>query len=170
LNLLKIQKGKNMEKPIPSKPIDVKIQAYRDNRGGFVHRAEMLLDKVREEHVYLVYRSSSRDVVIEADLLGDQAVINSDGKLPPVIHIECPKCSSDKDRSILSIEYENKKFEIEDLDPKDWGTVPHPDGGYVMGTDGQPVIIERRLTVKERFSCAYCYSSFRITDNIMSDA
>lgn len=154
----------------PAEQIDVKIRTGLDRDNRFVYRAEATLDKVPEEHIYIIYRSTTKDVVIETDLLGDQAVVASDGRLPPVIHIECPKCSSLKDRRVLSITHGNKHFEIEDLDRKDWGAIPHPTGGLVMGTDGKPAIVKRRLTIKETFSCTYCNSSFKITDNIMSNA
>jgi hypothetical protein len=63
-----------------------------------------------------------------------------------------------------------KGFEIEDIPVKDWGAVPHPKGGYVMGTDGKPVIVKRRLTIKEPFTCEYCKARYKITDNEMRDS
>ena len=128
------------------------------------------MGEVAEEHVYLIYKSVLREVVIEADLLGDQASHQSDGKLPPVIHIECPCCTSPEDRHALSITHGNKHFEIEDLKEKDWGVVTNADGGVLFNKRGDPVIVRRRLTVKETVQCPYCNKVFRITDNVMSDA
>jgi len=155
-------------------PLKVKVQKGFDAKGMPVHSALTTLQEVAEEHLYLVYKNPLLHVVIEADLLGDQAVHQSDGKLPPVIHIECPipscrDAQPDK-RSPLSITSGNKHFEIEDLDPKDWKIVTYPDNRPVLGTDGKPIVMTRRLTIKEVFRCSYCNRSFRITDNIMSDA
>lgn len=155
-------------------PLNVRVQKGFDKQGSPVHSAITTLQEVEEEHFYIVYRSPLVDVIIEVDLLGDQAVHNSDGKLPPVIHIECPipSCreAQPDGRSPLSITFGNKHFEIEDLPMKDWGVVTMPDGRPVMGTNGKPVIVTRRLTIKETFKCVYCQRRFRITDNIMSDA
>jgi hypothetical protein len=164
------ENNNDSEQIIESEPIKVDIRTGIDDSGHLVHRACTTIDEVSEEHIYIIYRSTTKDIVIEADLLGDQATVGSDGKLPPVIHIECPRCTSPEDRRALSITYENKKFEIEDLEEKDWGGISHPAGGMVMGTDGNPAIVKRRLTIKETFCCTYCNSSFRLTDNIMSDA
>ena len=153
-----------------------RIDAYRegiDKHGRFGVKSLTTVSEVAEEHVYLIYRSEVKDVVIEADLLGDQAVQGSDGKLPPVIHLECPRCtdpSSPEKRSILSITQGNKHFEIEDLEQKDWGIVMMPDGAAVQGSKGKPAIVKRRLTVKETIECVYCRRRYKITDNIMSDA
>jgi len=155
-------------------PLKVQVQKGFDKQGRVVHSAITTLQEVEEEHLYIVYRSPLRDVTIEADLLGDQAVYKSDGKLPPVIHIECPipSCreAQPDGRSPLSITFGNKHFEIEDLPRKDWGVVTMPDGTPVLGSSGKPVIMTRRLTIKEPFKCTYCQRRFRITDNIMSDA
>lgn len=155
-------------------PLKTKVRKGFDKRGHIVHAAETTLQEVKEEHLYVVYRSWNREVVIEVDLLGDQLAVKSDGKLPPVIHIECPipscrEANADK-RSPLSITYENKPFEIEDLPVKDWSAVMTPEGPPVMGSDGKPAIMTRRLTIKDSFECSYCRRRFRITDNIMSDA
>ena len=149
----------------------IDIRRGVDSHGNPNLRAVTTIDEVAEEHIYVVYRSYARDVVLEVDLLGDQAVKGSDGKLPPVIHLECPRCTSKdpNNRSILSITHGNKHFEIEDLERKDWGEVTF-DGKTVMGSKGNPAIITRRLTIKESFRCTYCNRSYRITDNIMSDA
>lgn len=156
-------------------PLKVKVQKGFDKKGRPVHSAVTTLQEVNEEHLYIIYRSPLRDVTIEADLLGDQAVHNSDGKLPPVIHIECPITECRKaqpdGRSPLSITSGNKHFEIEDMPMKDWQVVTYPDTGKpVMSSEGKPVIMTRRLTIKETFTCSYCKRRFRITDNFMSDA
>lgn len=153
-------------------PQKIEIKKGLDAKGNPSLKAVTTIDEVPEEHIYLVYRSHAMDAVIEADLLGDQVVTGSDGKLPPVIHLECPRCTSkdNNNRSILSITHGNKHFEIEDLEEKDWGIVTMPDGQPVVGSKGKPAIIKRRLTVKESFKCTYCNRAFRITDNIMSDA
>jgi hypothetical protein len=152
------------------KPTKVEIQRGFDSQGRAVHRAMTTIAETPEEHIYIVYKSKERDIVIEADLLGYQAVVGSDGKLPPVIHIECPICTKPNDRSALSITYANKPFEIEDVDQKDWGVVTYPDGSPVMSSENKPAIVTRRLTVKDPFRCSYCNRRFKITDNIMSDA
>jgi hypothetical protein len=144
-----------------------------DKDGLFKHKSVTTVDEVAEEHVYVIYRSHALDAVLEVDLLGDQATQGSDGKLPPLIHLECPRCTSKdpNNRSILSITYGNKHFEIEDLPEKDWGFVTMPDGTPMLNSKKNgPAIIKRRLTIKETFTCVYCRRSYRITDNIMSDA
>jgi hypothetical protein len=155
-------------------PLKVEVQKGFDAQGRPVHSALTTLQEVEEEHLYIIYKNPLLHVVIEADLLGDQAVHNSDGKLPPVIHIECPipSCreAQPDGRSPLSITSGNKHFEIEDLPHKDWGVVTMPDGRPILSTDGKPVIMTRRLTIKETFKCSYCQRRFRLTDNIMSDA
>lgn len=140
--------------------------------GLFTQRSVTTVNEVAEEHIYVIYRSHAKDAVLEVDLLGDQATQGSDGRLPPVIHIECPRCTTKdpNNRSILSITYGNKHFEIEDLPEKDWGFVTMPDGKPIMGSKGQPAIVKRRLTIKETFTCVYCRRSYKLTDNIMSDA
>jgi hypothetical protein len=144
-----------------------------DSKGRYGIKTLTTIDEVAEEHVYVVYRSALKDAVLEVDLLGDQAVQGSDGKLPPVINLECPCCtdvSSPEKRSILSITYGNKHFEIEDLPREQWGVVTMPDGSPVMGSKGKPAIVSRRLTIKEKIQCVYCRRWFKITDNVMSDA
>jgi hypothetical protein len=146
-----------------------------DQRGNVILKSSTTLDEVHEEHVYVFYRQSNWEMVLEVDLLGDQVVFKSDGKIPPVIHILCPKCVRNgfKDNA-LSITHSSmggtKGFEIEDIPVKDWGAVPHPQGGYVMGSDGKPVIVRRRLTIKEPFNCEYCKARYKITDNEMRDS
>lgn len=161
-----------LEEQLPPlvKPTKVEIQRGFDAQGRVIHKAMTTIAEVPEEHLYIVYRSRERDIVIEADLLGDQAVVASDGKLPPMIHIECPLCTKPDNRSALSITYTNKPFEIEDIDKQDWGVVTYPDGSPVMSSENKPAIVTRRLTVKDPFRCSYCNRRFRITDNIMSDA
>jgi len=158
--------------PAGFKPKKVEIRKGFDKDGKPIVSAMTTLSQVNEEHIYILYQSYAKQAVIECDLLGDQAVHKSDGKLPPVIHIECPKCTGkeDKDRSVLSITHGNKHFEIEPLPQKDWGVVTMPDGRPVTGSDGKPAIVTKRLTIKEAFKCSYCGSRFRITDNIMSDS
>jgi hypothetical protein len=167
------------ESPAGVPPLKVEIRKGFDEKGRPRLNALTTLDEVEEEHVYLIYRSGLRDVVVECDLLGDQSVRNSDGKLPPVVHLECPRCTKfdekgirpeDSKRSIMSMEYRNKKFEIEDLPRKDWGVVTMPDGRPVMGSDGKPAIVTRRLTTKETFKCPFCGWRYKITDNILQDA
>jgi hypothetical protein len=166
------EEEKQLEEQLPPvvKPTKVEIQRGFDSQGRAIHRAMTTIAEVPEEHLYVIYKSRERDIVIEADLLGDQAVVGSDGKLPPMIHIECPICTKPNDRSALSITYTNKPFEIEDIDQKDWGVVTYPDGSPVMSSENKPAIVTRRLTVKDAFRCSYCQRRFRITDNIMSDA
>jgi len=149
----------------------VEIREGVDRRGLIHHQALTTLDEVPEEHVYLLYRGHNKEVVIEADLLGVQTVTNSDGKLPPVIHIYCPICSSQEDPRALSITSGNKQFEIEDIPLDKAGIVTMADGETpLLKKNGKPVIMDRVLTIKESFSCTYCGSKFRITDNIISDA
>jgi hypothetical protein len=144
-----------------------------DRQGRYGIKSLTTIDEVAEEHIYLIYRSEVKDAVLEVDLLGDQAVYGSDGRLPPVINLECPRCtdvSSPEKRSILSITYGNKHFEIEDLPREQWGVVTMPDGSPIMGSKGKPAVVSRRLTVKETIQCTYCRRRYKITDNIMSDA
>lgn len=151
------------------------IQQGTDGQGRSIVKSSTTLDEVAEEHVYVFYRSPNYEMVLEVDLLGDQTVFRSDGKIPPVIHILCPRCVRNGFAdNALSITHSSmggtKGFEIEDLPVKDWGAVPHPKGGYVMDSDGKPVIVRRRLTIKEPFKCEYCASRFKITDSEMRDA
>jgi hypothetical protein len=146
-----------------------------DDRGNVILQSSTTLDQVPEEHVYVFYRASNYEMVLEVDLLGDQTVFESDGKIPPVIHILCPRCVRNgfKDNA-LSITHSSmggtKGFEIEDIPVKDWGAVPHPQGGYVMDSGGKPVIVRRKLTIKEPFRCEYCKARYKITDSEMRDA
>jgi len=148
----------------------VRIQKGPQHDGCLNYHAMTTMGEVDEEHVYLVYNGVMKDVVIEADLLGDQAVYKSDGSIPPVIHIECPNCTTPEDRRALSITHGNKHFEIEDLEEKRWKVVTDENGKPLITKRGDPVIMTRRVTVKETFSCPYCHKVFRITDNRMSDA
>jgi hypothetical protein len=148
----------------------LKVQTSASHDGQRTFDVMTTMGEVSEEHVYLIYKSVLKEVVIEADLLGDQATYKSDGTLPPVVHIECPNCTSPQDRHALSITHGNKHFEIEDLEEKHWGVVTDADGRVLFNKRGEPVIVKRRLTVKETVQCPYCSKVFRITDNIMSDA
>lgn len=165
----------------PNIPKSAKVDIRKgfDEKGRPVLKALTTLQEVAEEHLYLVYRSYNKAVVVECDLLGDQITKDSDGKLPPMIHLECPECSKpdepgilpeNSERSILSISYGNKHYEIEDLERKDWGFVSMPDGAPVLNSKKEPAVISRLLTVKEKIQCVYCKRHFRITDNIMSPA
>jgi len=167
------------EAPAPPRPMKVEIRKGVDKQGNATLSALTTVSEVAEEHVYLVYRGITHEMVIECDLLGDQAIHKSDGKLPPVIHLECPRCTQPDEenrpkeasrRSILSLTHGNKHYEIQDLEEKDWGVVTMPDGRPVMGSDKKPAIVKRLLTVKETFKCSYCGARFKITDNIMQDA
>jgi hypothetical protein len=174
------------EQPLPDISPDLPKTAKVDIRKGFdekgrpVLKALTTIQEVPEEHLYLLYRCYNKDVVVECDLLGDQLDKGSDGKLPPMIHLECPECSKpdkpgtlpeNSERSILSISYGNKHYEIEDLERKDWGFVSNPDGSPLLHPERkEPVIVKRVLTVKEKIQCVYCKRYFRITDNIMSPA
>lgn len=159
--------------PVQMQPRIDRFQEGVDKDGLFRLKSVTTVDEVAEEHVYVIYRSHAFDAVLEVDLLGDQATQGSDGKLPPLIHIECPRCTSKdpNNRSILSITHGNKHFEIEDLPEKDWGFVTMPDGTPMLNSKKTgPAIVKRRLTIKEKFTCVYCHRSFKITDNVMSDA
>jgi hypothetical protein len=146
-----------------------------DEKGHHVHRAVTTLDEVKEEHIYVIYMNPYWQMTLEVDLVGDQAVFESDGKLPPVLHLICPKCARNgHPDNALSITHASiggtKTFEIEDLDPKDYGVVTDEKGAPLMGSDGEPAIVKRRLTIKEPFKCEYCSARFKITDNQMRDA
>ena len=154
-----------------------KTEVYQstDDRGRFGIRATTTLDEVPEEHVYVIYRNQNWEMVLEVDLLGDQSVFRSDGKIPPVIHILCPRCAKGGfDKNALSITHSSmggtKGFEIEDLPFEKWGAVPHPKGGFVLDSKGQPAIVKRLLTIKESFTCEYCKARYKITDNEMRDS
>ena len=171
--------GTDLDVKVEEKPQEpqrkTEVQQSTDDQGRAILKSSTTLDEVHEEHIYVFYRNASWEMVLEVDLLGDQVVFRSDGKLPPVIHILCPKCVRNgfKDNA-LSITHSSmggtKGFEIEDIPVKDWGAVPHPKGGFVMGTDGRPVIVKRRLTIKESFACEYCKARYKITDNEMRDS
>jgi len=145
-----------------------KVREGYDAKGRFVHQGLTTINEVEEEHLYLFYHGPTKDVIIECDLLGTQEAIKSDGKIPPTIHIECPECTKPDDRSALSITYTNRPFEIEDLDIDDWYTIEMPDGSPILGTNKKPIILSKKLTVKDPFRCTYCNRKYRITDNHMT--
>jgi len=109
------------------------------------------IDATPEEHIYLISTApDGNDLLWEADLLGDQSQDQGHGRLPPVIHIYCPFCSSPKDARAISITYSNKRFEIEDLkEPVVLKNVMRLDG-----TVG-PFPIHRVLHVAETIQCPY---------------
>jgi hypothetical protein len=155
-------------------PKRIKIRSSPDGR---THKALTTIDETPEEHVYLFYKPVGgryEEIVLEADLLGDRADYKSDGSLPPVIHIECPRCTKPEDRQALSItHYEaggSKHFEIEELDPDKWYTVLDPKTERpLLSSEGKPVLQTKHLTVKEVIKCPSCQSRYKITDCQMRD-
>jgi hypothetical protein len=165
-----------VEAPKKQEPVRSEVQQFTDSDGRAVLRGSTTLEEVKEEHIYVLYKNAFWEMVLEVDLLGDQAVFRSDGRIPPVIHILCPKCARNGHRdNALSITHTSvggtKSFEVEDLEEKDWGAIIHPQTGKpIMGSDGMPVIVQRRLTIKESFKCEYCHARYKITDNQMRDS
>jgi hypothetical protein len=140
------------------------------------------LDKVREEHIYVEFRApDGMRMLWELDLLGDLEQTR-DGAIPPVIHMECPLCTTPavpENRSFLSITYPNKDFELETIPEKKRVYYLVRPGGAIQETrrrprpeemlDGTLVrVSKRRLTVKQEFGCDYCGARFRLTDNVLS--
>lgn len=117
----------------------------------------------------------------EFDLLGDLQVSN-DGRIPPVIHMECPLCTppdNPQERSFLSVTQSNKDFELEELAEDKLVYYLVRPGGAIQETrvkpratevlDGTRVCVsKRRLTIKQPFTCAYCGARYRLTDNVLS--
>lgn len=148
----------------------------------FVEHHIDTLDSVHEEHVYVVFHTpDGLRMLWELDLLGDQEQ-TSDGKLPPVIHLECPLCTTPEvpqNRSFLSITQPNKQFELQDIpEGKRVYYLVRP-GGAIQETrraprpeellDGTLVRFSKKsLTVKQSFACDYCGARFRLTDNVLS--
>lgn len=172
--------GNDPDDEVPEKPkqhvVKSKVQQSMTPDGLPIVRSATTIEEVQEEHVYVTYRNAFWEMVLEVDLLGDQAVFKSDGKIPPVIHLLCPRCvrMGHKDNA-LSITHTavggTKGFEVEDLEEKHWGVIMHPEtGNPIMGSDGTPAIVQRQLTIKEKFSCEYCKARYKITDNQMRDS
>lgn len=149
------------------------LQDGIDQEGHQVHRAVTTLDEVTEEHLWVVYTNPLWQMNLEVDLVGDQAVFRSDGKLPPVIHLICPECAyAGHHDHALSITHTvvggTKTFEIEPiLNPDDFEVVCDDKGVPAKGSKGQPAINKKRLTIKERFKCEYCSRWFTLTNNKM---
>lgn len=165
-----------VEEPVKQEPVRSEVKQFTDEDGRANVRGLTTLEEAKEEHVYVLYKNAYWEMVLEIDLLGDQAVFRSDGRIPPVIHLLCPRCvrQGHKDNA-LSITHVSvggtKGFEIEDLEEKDWGAIIHPQTGRpIMGSDGLPLIVRRRLTIKESFKCEYCQARYKITDNQMRDS
>lgn len=113
-------------------------------------------DKVPEDHVYLFQTMENGDQLVwEADLIGDLSPDAGHGQLPPVLHIECPFCTSIEDRRAMSITKENKDYEIERLQKPYVRLVNKANGP-------RNVLIDRHLHVKEEIRCAYCQTRFWI--------
>jgi len=144
------------------------------------HKIDTLAE-TDEVHVYSVYpMSGGREVLLELDLVGTRLSAESNGMIPPVVHLECPACTTKEDRTAISITQENKGFEVEDLSPDKWRY-------WAIGVDGQvfPLsggapeaaqakarglricINKLRLTVKEQFGCPYCGTRFSLVDNVL---
>ena len=147
-----------------------KVSEGTDNLGRIHHESLTTLDKVKEEHIYLLYETTTKQIIVEADLLGEDTENSGAGLVPSSIHIECPECTTPSDRRILSIEFANKAYQIEHLTLRDQHVILMPDGETpVLGSNGKPAIQEKRLTIREKIQCTYpdCRARFKITDNIM---
>jgi len=135
-----------------------------------------------EVHVYVLFHYPHGVVGLwEIDLVGARMEKASDGKLPPVVHLECPLCSPQHkgaDRSFLSITKGNKDFEVEELSRPKWVYYAVDNNGkvYELHHDrekaeqahaaGLRVCINvRELTVKQPFECDYCHLHFRLLKN-----
>jgi uncharacterized Zn-finger protein len=144
-----------------------------DQQGQHVHRAVTTLDEVAEEHLWVIYHNPLWQMNLEIDLVGDQAVFASDGKLPPVIHLICPECAyAGHPDHALSITHTaaggTKTFEIEPIaNPDDYEVICDEKGVPAKGSKGGPAINKKRLTIKERFKCEYCSRRFKLTNNKM---
>lgn len=119
-------------------------------------------DRVNEEHVYLFHSVEGRDEVWEADLIGDMSPDRGHGKLPPLIHAECPFCTSPNDRRAMTIDKLNKGYEIEPVTPFI---------KTVVGMNG-PIHVEvsRLLHVRESITCPYCQTRFTIRGSTIQRA
>jgi hypothetical protein len=151
------------------------LQDGIDQQGHQVHRAVTTLDEVAEEHVYVRFRCAEFESMLEFDLVGDQAVFESAGKLPPVIHLICPRCARNGHPDhALSITHSaaggTKTFEIEELPADQHGVVMDQNDEPLMASDGGYAIRKRLLTIREPFKCEYCHRRYKVTDNEMRDA
>jgi uncharacterized Zn-finger protein len=113
-------------------------------------------DAVAEQHVYLFSPAPSGEMLVwEADLIGDLSPDDGHGRLPPVIHIECPFCTTLEDRRAMTITKENKGYEIEVLAKPYVKPISGP-----LGHVDLP--IRRHLHVREVIQCPYCQTRFTI--------
>jgi hypothetical protein len=123
------------------------------------YAVENVLSQVHEEHVYLISKTQDgNELIWEADLLGDQTPDGGHGKLPPIIHIECPFCTDPTvpdGRKAVSVDFKNKPYEIEPL--------RQPDVKQVSGPMGRSeVVIRHHLHVRDILGCPYCTAKFTI--------
>lgn len=139
------------------------------------------LAQTDEIHIYTEYiLSNGQKVLWEFDLVGDRLEKESQGRIPAQVHMECPVCTTQEDRTAISITPGNKQVEVEDLPPDKWRYWAIGPQGQVMelGRDmlrakeaadhGLRVVINKvSLTVVEPIGCPYCAARFSITDNII---
>jgi len=128
-----------------------RIRGMGDNPDqGLIDRITQI-DAVPEAHIYLLSEGADGvDILWQADLLGDRSLDKGHGKLPPVIHIFCPFCSTPEDPRAISITHSNKPYEIEDLQEP----LVLPNVVKIDGTEG-PFEIWSLLHVKEIIRCPY---------------
>jgi hypothetical protein len=108
-------------------------------------------DAAVEEHMYLFSKTADgTDLIWEIDLLGDLTPDVGHGKLPPLIHMYCPFCSRPEDPRAISIDYENKRYEIERLAEP----MILPNVCLMDGRTG-PFRIDRLLHVQEVVRCPF---------------
>jgi hypothetical protein len=108
-------------------------------------------DAVTEGHLYLLSKSPSGDnIVWEVDLIGDLSPDKGHGRLPPVIHMFCPFCSTPLDPRAISIDFFNKPYEIEKLaKPEFFPGITKLDGSE------EPFALRFHLHVREVLQCPY---------------
>lgn len=140
-----------------------------------VHMADVL-DHVAEEHVYVEFKTpSGKDILMEVDLVGDRVVQESQGAIPPQIHIRCPMCSTASVPIDMSITPPNKTVELEPLPQDRWRYYVATSSGQVerikakdvraaAGQGHRVCVSKEALTIVEPFACKDCGTLYALHD------
>lgn len=117
-------------------------------------------DAVPEEHVYAYSRTPDGNSLLwEIDLIGDLSHDEGYGRLPVVLHMECPYCTSPKDRRAMTITQEGHGYEIEPIPPR----IEQVSG--VLGR--REVVVDRLFSVRRPVTCPYCMVRFTVRGGLI---